>query len=169
MDESIKVENKKQNLQKPPRNLGRIVVEIFVGAIIGFAVTCPVFYLIGASTPGGCFSGFVAMGYMLLTGPPVYGLGTSVGVYLVGSIGKQTGSFLLTLASGFLGGLFTLVLLRVLFRLSFTESSNVLIVGLLDVILPIVMCVLVILIPPIFATIGFNLTRRYKDRKNING
>ena len=28
---------------------------------------------------------------------------------------------------------------------------------------------LALLISPILATLGFNLTRRYKDRKNING
>jgi hypothetical protein len=162
MDEPVNDEIEKQIHQKPPLSVIRIAGEIITSMVTGFTATCPVLYLIGASTPEGCFSGFAALGYMLLTGPPVYGLGSSIGVFLIGSIGKQTGSFLLTLASGFLGGLFTLVLLRVLLRLSFTESSNILIVGLLDIILPIVVCVLVIFIPPITATLGFNLTRRFK-------
>jgi len=100
---------------------------------------------------------------MLFAGPPVYGLDTSAGVYLVGSIGKETGSFLLTLASGFLGGLFALVILRVSFQLRLTESSNILIVGFLDVVLPIAVYVLVLLTPPITAMLSFNLTRRYKE------
>jgi len=126
-------------------------------------VAYPVLYLIGASIPEGCFAGFVTLGYMLFAGPPVYGLDTSAGVYLVGSIGKETGSFLLTLASGFLGGLFALVILRVSFQLRLTESSNILIVGFLDVVLPIAVYVLVLLTPPITAMLSFNLTRRYKE------
>ena len=101
----------------------------------------------------GCFGALVALGPLFLVVPPVYGLGSAVGVYLVGSRGKQTGSFLLTLTCGFSGGLIMQAMLPLANYL-----SDVLIVILFWLLWP-----LVLLIPPILATLGFNLTRRYKQ------
>ncbi len=153
MDESINVEKGKQARQKPPRSVGRIAGEILAGTATGLAVALSVAYVIGARYgQEGCFGGLVALGYLFFAVPPAYGLGGAVGVSLVGNVGKQTGSFLLTLGCGFSGGLIMLVVLVLANRL-----SDVLIVILFWLLLP-----LVLLIPPIMATLGFNLTRRYK-------
>ncbi len=152
MSESINVENKKQNHQKPPRSVGRIAGEILAGAAAGFAVAVPAAYVIGAGVDKGSFAGFGALAKMILVLPPVYGLASAVGVYLLGNRGKQTGSFLLTLGSGFVGGLVMIVvsfILPVGWRGEATVSA-------------ILLLSFVLLIPPIFATIGFNLRRRYK-------
>ena len=157
MSESIAAENKKQKRQKPPLSRLRIVGEILGGATAGFAVAMPVGYVIHARFGQEGLGGMVALGYLFLVVPPVYGLGSAVGVYLVGNIGKQTGSFLLALGRGFLGTIVMYVMLTLTFIL-----SGVLIVGVERIVLW-TLCVLVLLIPPIMATLGFNLTRRYKE------
>lgn len=106
MDESINIANKKQSLQKPPLTPVRIIGEILAGTAMGIAVAVPAVYVIGASSPKGCFAGLVTLGFMFIVIPPLYGIVRAVGVYLVGSIGKQTGSLLLTLGCGFLDVLF---------------------------------------------------------------
>ncbi len=160
MDESANVENEKQKRQKPPRNLGRIACEILAGAALGLAVAYPVLYVIfyvifsaNADMFKGCFGGFAVAGIYFLACPMVYGPASTVGVYLVGTRGKQTGSFLLILVGGFLAGL---VILPVFFFANLLGKDFIGIekIGLWAP---------VFLIPPILATIGFNLTRRYKE------
>jgi len=85
--------------------------------------------------------------------PAVYGIAGAVGVYLLGSRGNQTGSLMLTLAFGFLAGLLKLAVLPLAKLLP----------EMLIIILSCSFGPLVLLVPPIAATIGFNLTRRYKD------
>ena len=80
----------------------------------------------------------------------VYGLSSAIAVYLVGSQDRQTGSLPLTLASGFLPGLLTLVKF-------ISHSDEVL------VILPWLYWPVVLFIVPTMATLCFNLTRRYKE------
>ena len=172
MSESVNVENKKQNHQKPPLNLGRIAGEILAGAVAGLAVAYPVAYVIGIVLLGTDLSAVPAVPSVLgfqvifdLVFPPLYGLGSAVGVYLLGSRGKQTGSFLLTLAGGLVGGIVMLVMLPLALFLSSdyivgVESSDY-IVG-VEKIVGWALVVLIPLSPPIFATIGFNLRRRYK-------
>ena len=106
-------------------------------------------------------SGFAALGVLAKFAtifayvfPPLYGLGSAVGVHLVGNRGNQTGSFLLTLAGGFLGGLLTLLMISIGINLS---DELILMFFLLF------WSLLVLFIPPILATIGFNRTRRYKE------
>ena len=157
MSESINVENKKQNRQKPPRSLIRIACEILSGAAAGFAVALPIRYVFGAPDAfQGCFGGMAKLSFYIFVFPPVYGLGSTVGVYLLGSRGKQTGSFLLTLVGGFLGG-FVMVA-------AIVAASIMLPVGRREelTLLDILLLSFVLLIPPIFATYGFNLRRRYK-------
>ncbi len=159
MDESINVENKKQNHLKPPRSLGRIAGEILAGIATGFAVAVPAAYVTGASVDKGCFGGIVALAKMILVLPPVYGLGSVVGVYLLGTRGKQKGSFLLTLVGGFLGGF---VMPAVLLLALFLSKALIKGAGVGNIVLWAI-GVLILLIPPIVATRGFNLTRRYKE------
>ena len=166
MSESINVEEAKQDHQKPPRNLGRIACEILAGTATELAVALPVAYLIGrADRFQGCFGGIVALGFILFIVPPVCGLACTFGVYLVGTRGNQTGSFLATLGCGFLGGIVMLVMLYVSLILSIVltlDSSNVLVYG-IEMIVQWGFRALTLLIPPIMATLGFNLTRRYKN------
>ncbi|MBM3242650.1 hypothetical protein FJZ31_40840 [Candidatus Poribacteria bacterium] len=69
-------------------------------------------------------------------------LGSSIGVYIVGNIGDETGSFLATLGGSMLGEV-------VGFAATYTTGAPGLLVMLFG--------------PPIGATIGFNKTRRYKS------
>ncbi len=71
-------------------------------------------------------------------------LGSSIGVYLVGNIGNETGDFLATLGGGILGGLAGIFIFTAIIK--DLDNGAVVLVG-----------------PPIGATIGFNLTRRYKS------
>ena len=167
MSESINIENKKQNHLKPPLSLARIAGEILAGAVAGLAVALPVAYVIGIVLLGTDLSAVPAvpavpavLGFQVifdLVFPPLYGLGSAVGVYLLGSRGKQTGSFLLTLAGGLVGGLVMLVMLPLALFLSSDYIVGV------EKIVGWALVVLIPLIPPIFATIGFNLRRRYKE------
>jgi hypothetical protein len=169
MSESINIENKKQNHQKPPLSVVRIIGEILAGTATGLVVALPLACVTGSLLSGFLrvdeVSGFVALGVLAKFAtisayvfPPLYGLGSTVGVYLVGSRGNQTGSFILTLAGGILGGLLTLLMFSI--RIKFSDEL-ILIVFLLF------WSLLVLLIPPILATIGFNRTRRYKKPPNL--
>jgi hypothetical protein len=159
MSESVNIENKKQNRQKPPLSVGRIVCEILAGAVAGFAVAFPLTYVTGIVLAGiDEKTGPVFIGLFFIVFPPLYGLASAVGVYLVGSRGNQTGSFLPALGCGFLGGFFMKVMLPQVGHL-----SGVLIVGVEKIVLWTI-CVLVLLIPPIVTTFVFNLTRRHKEQ-----
>ena len=150
MDELINTKNKKQIRQKPPLSLGRITSEILGGMGMGFPVK-----LLAACIGGIVFLGVggeadTRMAFMTTLSKVtlvVYGIVCTVGVYLVGSRGKRTGSFLLTLAFGFLSGLLVIAML------SLVRVTRVLLIR----------YVLELLTQPIAATVGFNLTRRYKD------
>ncbi len=156
MAESITGENKEQNRKKPPLSRRRIACEILAGLAVAvpvlFVAVCVFGILAIPDSSGGHDWGPVVMLFMfaLFAFPILYGPASAIGVYLVGSRGKQTGSFLLTLVAGFLGGLFTIFILYVsLVLLARVVQPSIRLIGLL--------------IPPIVATRGFNLTRRYKE------
>jgi len=132
----------RQGIEKPPLNLGRVIAEILVGGILGGLIGIPL------SIPGtvtlflfNFLSGFV---------------GGSVGVYLVGTRGNETGSFLATWAGGALGifgaTTFSVVELapRMLPHSALQESGERMTM------------IIAVFIPVLGATIGFNMTRRYK-------
>ena len=150
MSESINIENKKQNRQKPPLSVGRIVGEILAGLALGLVALLVLYVtgivLIGKGEQTGSIGQLAALGFVAIfitVFPPLYGYGSAVGVRLLGSRGNQTGSFLLTLAGGFVGGLVVVVIL--LMEPGFLMLCSTL------------------LIPPVLATCGFNLRRRYKE------
>jgi hypothetical protein len=158
MDEPINVENKKQNHQKPPLSVVKIACEILAGAalcIVALLVVCGTcIVLFGKPKTGGHGSELAIAGVLtmfIFVFPPLYVLGSAVGVYLLGSRGKQTGSFLITLPGGFLGLLVMVILVLTSGDSSVGTGEKIVIWGLLS------------LIGPIFATIAFNLTRRYKE------
>ncbi len=137
----------------------RIAGEILVGTAVGFAIAFPVANMTGTALDDGEL-GILAM--FVLVFPPLYGSGSAVGVYLLGNRGNETSSFLQTLSCGFFGGLFMYAMVPVS-----SVLSRVLIRGEMMVLLALLLAS-VLLIPPIFATIGFNSRRRYKSVKNPN-
>jgi hypothetical protein len=165
MDESINVENKKQKHQKPPLSFVRIAGEILAGAafwIVPLLViygTDMIFNGKGDNTDSGTqLLGLGILVMFFLVFPPLAGLVRAVGVYLVGSIGKQTGSFVLTfLVGGFLDVLCMFVMFFIIPVLGsdLIEEGGTIFVSRLVVI--------VLFVPPIFAILAFNLTRRYKE------
>jgi len=157
MSESIK--NKKQYSQKPPINRLRIIGEILAGALAGLVTALPVGYVIYTAdiskNPGGHYGAFKPLFIFLFVAPVVYVPATAIGVYFVGSRGNQMSSFQSTLVWSFLGvlfvygvGPFALVLLALPGRMG-----------------EIILSALVLFTPPICATYGFNLNRRYKEPK----
>ena len=158
MDESINVENEKQNRQKPPRNLGRIACEILAGAATASALAFSSVYVVGygaviAGWRESCMGGLAALAIIFYVFPTLYVLGGAVGVYFVGRRGDETGSFLATLGGSLLG-LFVMALLYF-----YLGAAGDMMLG----IEKIVLWPLVFLAAPIMATLGFNLTRRYKE------
>ena len=156
MDESIDVENKRQNRQKPPLSAGRIAGEILAGIGMGFVVGILVIFIESIMFFGGIGrvmdSRIAFMSMFSKITPGLYGIAGAVGVYLFGSRDNQTGSLMLTLTFGFFAGLLKLAMLPLAKLLP-------------DMLIVILSCSfgpLVLLVPPIFATVGFNLTRRYK-------
>ena len=157
MSESITADNKKQGHLKPPRSMGRIAGEILAGAATAYALVYLSLYVVGygakfAGLGKGCMDGLAVLGIAGMVLPPVYVLGCAIGVYFVGSRGSQTGSFLATLGGVFLG----LPVMALLFF--YIKAAEDMMLG----IEKIVLWPLVFLAAPIMATIGFNLTRRYK-------
>ena len=170
MSVSVDVENTRHNYQKPPLSVGRIAGEILAGTATGAtaaAIAYLFFYAVGYGakiaglSEGGCMPSLADLaiwGITLWVVPMAYGLASAVGVYLVGSRGTQTGSFLASLGFGLIGGF---VMMVALIPVAFLSAA--LIVG-AENIARRTLWVLVALIPPISATLGFNLTRRYKQQ-----
>jgi hypothetical protein len=130
-----------KGIEKPPLNVGRVIAEILVGSILGG--------VIGTLFPGGLtllwlnfLSGFV---------------GGSAGIYFVGTRGNQTGSFLATWIGGILGILGAVTVSTVV-----GFASRILLRSALQRSLESVVIIIVFL-PVLGATIGFNMTRRYKS------
>jgi hypothetical protein len=158
MDESINIKNEKKARQKPPRSLRMIACEILAGAATSAAFAYVSLYVVGygAKSAGlgeGCMDGFLVLGMMVYIVPPVYILGCAIGVYFVGTRGIQTGSFWATLGGVFLG---VPVMALLYFYIGVAEYMML---GIEKIIL----WPLVFLAPSIGATLGFNLTRRYKE------
>jgi len=160
MDESMNTANKKQSLQKPPLSVARIAGEILAGLVIGVAVallvSCIMVYSVTGEfywpKEGNEFGALVFLTVGFLASIPflmVYGPATAIGVYLVGNIGKQTGSFLLALGGGLFGG----IVMALLFWKGLIPITEKVVWGFMLIIVPIVV------------TLGFNLTRRYKVQR----
>jgi hypothetical protein len=97
--------------------------------------------------------GLLVLGMMAYIVPPVYILGCVIGVYFVGTRGIQTGSFWVTFGGSLLG-----VPVMALLYFYIWAAEEYMTLG----IEKIVLWPLVFLAPPIGATLGFNLTRRFK-------
>jgi hypothetical protein len=158
---SINVDSEKQTHQKPPRSVGRIAGEILAGSALGLVALLVVYavswiVLVAAILPLAStgewpetkWAGIGLLTMFVIVFAPLNGLGSAAGVYLVGARSKQTGSFSLTLVGSCVGGF--VVATFVAFSL-FSKRPKIVLLALL------------LLIPPILATVCFNLTRRYKE------
>jgi hypothetical protein len=157
MTKSIAAEDKKNSHKKPPRNIGRIACEIMAGGATAVALAYSSLYVVGygskfAGLGEGCMDGLLVVAILFYVVPPFYVLGCAFGVYLVGRIGNQTGSFWATLGSSLLG-VFVMAILY--FYVKAAEDM-------MWAIEKIILWPLVFLVAPGMTTLGFNLTRRYK-------
>jgi hypothetical protein len=137
-----------QRDEKPPLSTGRIAGEFLAGEVGGFVGILPGLMLgsmVAGYAPGGDRDGSAARLVLgVATAGAVVALGSATGVYIVGNIGNETGSFLPTfygaaagLGVGFGGGL-------IIYAISDDNYTGMGFIGM-----------------AIGATIGFNLTRRY--------
>ena len=132
-------------LTKPPLAGGRVVGEVLVGGMLGF---------VGGA--GGIFLGVVKEGDCDPCGFPIYtfaggvigvSLMSSLGVYLVGQSGPQTGSFGATLGGALVGSLASIGIVA-----AWRDDA-----ALLPAMVP----------PLVGAIVGFNLTRGYEHPASL--
>jgi hypothetical protein len=143
--------------EKPPLSEASIAGEISVGGLGGIAGGCVgvivgsnlVYQLVTGKTPYE-FSGMLYALWGFYIGHP---LGSAAGVYLIGNIGDESGSFLATLGGGYIGGLFGTIGLEWALRTDCAWYK----------VLP------ALLSAPIAATIAFNLTRKYQSSTDSDG
>jgi hypothetical protein len=136
------IQNKKQNREKPPLRVGRIGGEILAGAALGLALGYGGAYL-GYLIEGGEDEGLEGAWGLIIGGSLGASIGCALGVYVVGSIGNETGSIGATFLGSVLGvGLGWVALL--------VGGESIL-------------AYMSVAIPPICACVGFNMTRRYKS------
>lgn len=126
----------------PPLNRKKIAGEILAGDIGGFIGFVGSFRL-GMAVFGE--EGWILAAYLAMVGGPI---GASFGVYLVGNLGNETGSFNSTMRGSF-AGYVGIVGLSLLIPLINDEPANF---------IP----YLALTLTSVGATIGFNRTRRYK-------
>ena len=145
---------------KPPLSGASIAGEVLAGGLGGIAGGCVgalvgselVYQLVTGKTPYE-FSGLLyGLGGFYIG----YPLGSVIGVYLMGNIGDESGSFLATLGGSYIGELVGTAVLVWYFRRA--KDSNM-----KWVIAP------ALLAAPVAATIAFNLTRKYKSSADSGG
>ena len=143
------LEEKSKNSQeitfnKPPLNQGKAVGEFMTGTVLGLGVGIGAAY-VGASISydGSWFSELpgAIMGFTL-----AYPLGCALGVYAVGNLGSDTGSFSSALGAAYGGILLGAFSAWALSQVSQTAAGLAFLAT-----------------PPLFATLAFNKSRRYKN------
>lgn len=131
-------------LSKPPLNQGKIFGEFITGSALGMAAGLGAAY-VGAmiSYDGSWFSELpgAVVGFTL-----AYPLGCALGVYLIGNIGSDTGSFDSALGAAYGGIIVGAIGAYAMNRVSKSASVITLLAA-----------------PPLLATFAFNKSRRYKD------
>jgi hypothetical protein len=133
--------------EKPPVSLARIIGEFLAGGAGGLTalgVVWILWFLLSsvAFRHLGEWAEIPVFICLLVVVAVTHSLGSAIGVYLVGNIGNETGSFAATWGYGFLGGIAGIGILCASGRLSVVPE---------------------LLGTSIGAIIGFNLTRRYKS------
>lgn len=148
----IDFQSNKREGEKPPLRGGRIAGEFGAGlgggiltGGIGYAIGCAV------TSPGeGWFGGLRKFAGGVLGFTIGYPIGSSIGVYLVGNMGNETGSYWATLL-GWIGGMATSIAI-----IAIEDCPN----G--------IKSAAFFTLPVAGEVIGFNLTRRYKTSHNSN-
>ncbi len=132
------------DLQKPPLNQGKLVGEFVAGGVLGLAAGIGAAYIgAGITYDGTWFSDLpgAIIGFSL-----AYPLGCALGVYTVGNLGHDTGSFGSALGAAYGGILLGSVGAWALSYVSRTAAV-----------------LAVLATPPLLATFAFNKSRRYKN------
>ena len=137
------IEQKGNKLPLPrPTIIGEILAGVvggIIGGLVGMVIVGVIFEIIW----GG---GYTGAGYGILIG---FVFGSSYCVYRVGSQKSETGSYLATLSGGILGAFLTRALAVIPYFSAYSYWPDFLILFYL-------------IVTSICATIGFNLTSRYK-------
>jgi hypothetical protein len=146
----IQNQNKKAGPQIPPLNPGRITLEVAGGVLGGcssFLITMwPLVYLVNT----GDTSSEHASDVIAYSFPIGYTLAGASSVFLIGNIGDQTGSYWATLGAASLMTIVSVASCNFDSKHSSLYSSFS-------------------FLAPVWATIGFNLTRKYKKSAIDNG
>ncbi len=145
--------------EEPPLSVLRIGGEILAGGAGGLAggVLLPLMIERADPPPPNATEILGSSGCAIIVALAASPVCAATGVYLVGGIGNETGSFLATLAGAYLGGFVGLVVAESL------PSVHVRLLWLDFGALPVSVLALG---APIGATIGFNLTRKYESSGN---
>jgi hypothetical protein len=144
-------ENHSQKPPKPPLTLLTITCELLAGLIGAITGVAPILSLLYQEAQYGELGEFAGLGLFALVWTYPFGaLITAVGVYLAGSARNQTGSFWAALAGTALGAaaVFAVAVGAVAGDCSIVGGA---------------MFAIALAAPVLGATIGFNLTRRYKS------
>jgi len=143
------------SLSKPPLNTVKVAGELLAGCVLGAAAGMGGAYL-GASISildtGRSFGDIIAgagLGMMA-----AYPLGCALGVYLVGNLGNETGSFGSALLGAYGGMVVGVGSAYALNKLSPNVSS--------------VASLAILVTPALFATLAFNRSRRYKNPQAVS-
>jgi hypothetical protein len=134
------IENREWGGEKPPLRGDRILGEILAGGALGFALGLGGAYLGTVIDGGDVLHG--GLWGAIIGGSLGFSIGSALGVYIIGSIGDETGSIGATFRGSILG--MGLAWVAILLRTPLAYIS--------------------IAAPPILACIGFNNTRRYKSK-----
>ena len=134
--------------KRPPVSNGKLIGEILAGVAGASVVSFFSWEFLNSAYAQNCMGGFGIMAcFMFVICPGILPLVSAITVYLIGSAGGKTGSFLLTVVLSILGGI---VAIPIGFRsLALFQSPAAFVVS-------------VSLTPALGATLGFNLSRRYK-------
>lgn len=142
--EERQIENLEITLSKPPLNSVKVAGELLAGYLLGRAAGIGGGYL-GASISD---DDLTAGGLGVLV---AYPLGCALGVYLVGNLGNETGSFGLSLVGAYGGLLLGAISAGLLYNSS-----------------PTVARVAFFAMPSLFAMYTFNSSRRYKNPQAVS-
>ena len=130
------VEEKGEEIENSPISPGLLGGGCLGGAAVGLV---GLIVGVGIGAEEGCYELGCGMPEGLIVGAIGCMLGTAIGVYIVGSWGNETGSFLATLGGSIIGGVVWIAIGREVSAVMTIPAST------------------------IGAIIGFNLTRRYKS------
>ena len=133
--------------KRPPVSNGKLTGEILAGVAAASVVSFFSWEFLNSAYADNCMGVFSILAvFMFVICPQILPLVSAITVYLIGSSGGKTGSFLLTVVLSILGGIVAIPIFLISLRIQFPPAA----------------LVSVALTPALGATLGFNLSRRYK-------